>query len=159
MSKNSVFPRCLAGLTLCFSLTAQAQDNKKMPQVCAWIVETKHPTDVHQFDLWLQSDAALEFLYVIGGEGIVTSSGKSHSPSSGSYDLRAGKAEKPWGFGGTVDAPAKLDFVVELHQKPADIFSDAPTPLLAKFTFRRDILESEKTVPPTFAKKQCAAVH
>jgi hypothetical protein len=150
--------KCLGGLTLCFWLTAQAQDKKETAQVCAWMIETNKPDDVHRLDLGLQSERELEFLYVIGGEGIVTPTSKLHSPSSGTYVLHAGKAAEPWGFGGTVDTPAKIDITIELRQMPADIFSKAETPLLAKFSFRRDIPESEKSAPPTLAKKQCAAV-
>jgi len=146
--------RFVAGLMLCFCLTARAQAK----EVCGWLVETNKPDNEHSFDLWLQADGEMDFLYKIGGEGVVTESGKSHSPSSGTYVLHAGKAEKPWGFGTTVSPPAKIDISVELHQMPADIFSDAPTPLLAKFSFRRDVPESEKKAPPTLAKKQCTAL-
>jgi hypothetical protein len=157
MTTNALLP-CLAGLTLCFSLTVRAQSSQKPTQICAWIVETNHADNLHQLDLWLQSDHELEFQYIIGGEGIVNGSGKSHSPSSGSYVLNAGKAEKPWGFGSTVNAPAKIDITVEVRQKPVDIFSKVETPLLAKFLFRRDVPESEKSAPPIFAKKQCAPI-
>jgi hypothetical protein len=145
---------CLA-FSLC--LPVLAQQNAKPSQLCAWIIETRHE-DVEHFDLWLQADRELEFLWVVGGEGVVNGSGKSHSPSSGSYVLGPGKAEKPWGFGTTINAPARVDITVEARQKPADIFSKNETPLLAKFVFRRAVPESEKSPPPTFATKQCAAI-
>jgi hypothetical protein len=144
-------------LAFALSLPLLAQSDQKPTQLCAWIIETRHE-DVEHFDLWFQADRELEFLYVIGGEGIVDGSGKSHSPSSGSYVLKPGKAEKPWGFGTTINAPAKVDITVEARQKPADIFSKDETPLLAKFLFRRTIPESEKSPPPTLAKKQCTAI-
>jgi hypothetical protein len=147
---------CLAALSLCLCSIAQAQVKSKAPQVCAWIVETKDADKVHQFDLWLEADAEVDFLYVIGGAGVITPSGKSHSPSSGTYNLSPHKAEKPWGYGTSVNSSAKIDITVDLRQTPTDIFSKVQTPLLAKFLFRRDIPESEKAVPPIFAKRQCA---
>jgi len=149
---------CLVGLSFLFCVTLRAQDKSKPAQICAWIVETNKPDDVHQLDLWLQSDRDLDFYYVIGGEGIVSDSSKSHSPSSGTFVLHAGKADKPWAFGANVNAPAKIDISVEVRETPTDIFSKAETPLIAKFVFRRDVPESEKSSPPVFAKKQCAAV-
>ena len=146
--------RLFAALIFCFSLTALAQST----QVCAWLVETAQPDNVYSFDIWLQADAKLDFLYKIGGAGVVTDSGKFHSPGSGTFALNVGKAEKVWGFGVTMDPPAKIDIGIELHQTPADIFSEAPTPLLAKFSFSRAVPESEKKPPPTLAKKQCSAV-
>jgi hypothetical protein len=146
----------VAGLVLCLCLCLTARAQAK--QVCGWLVETNKPDNEHMFDLWLQADGEMDFLYKIGGEGVVTDSSHSHSPSSGTFVLHAGKAEKPWGFGTTLNPPAKIDISIELHQNPADIFSDAPTPLLAKFSFRRDVPESEKKAPPTLAKKQCTAL-
>lgn len=149
-------PTRITCLALCLVWTAQAQEKSKAPQVCAWIVETKEPDDLHQFNLWLEANSDVDFLYVIGGAGVITPSGKSHSPSSGTFNLHARKAEKPWGFGTTANPPAKVDITVELRQTPTDIFSKVETPLLARFVFRRDIPESEKAVPPIFAKRQCA---
>jgi hypothetical protein len=150
--------QCLAGLALCFCLTAQAQKSPKAAQVCGWIAETNDHGDYHQYELWLQSESELEFMYAIGGEGIVSDHSKSHSPSKGSFVLHPGKAEKAWTFGSNVSPPAKIDFLVELHTKPASVFSEESTPLIAKFTFRRDVPESETSVPPVFAKKQCIAI-
>jgi hypothetical protein len=150
-------PACLAGLTLASALAAPPQAGKKPPQICAWILETRDD-DFQTFDLWLEADRELEFLYVIGGQGIVRSSGKSHSPSRGSYVLNPHKAEKVWGYGTNPGGPAKVDIAVDIRQKPADIFSKTDPPLLATFAFRRDIPESETKPPATFAKKQCAAM-
>jgi hypothetical protein len=143
---------CLAGLML-----ASAQSSKKPAQVCGWILETRDDR-FQNFDLWLEADREVSFLYVIGGQGIVRESGKSHSPSRGSYVLHPGRAEKVWGYGTNPGGPAKVDITVELHQAKADIFSEAETPLLATFSFRRDIPEAEEKPPATFAKKQCAAL-
>ncbi|MGD0192382.1 MAG: hypothetical protein ABSD74_16720 [Rhizomicrobium sp.] len=127
-------------------------------QICGWLVESNEPEDVRGLTLWLQSDADVDFLYAIGGKGIVNGMGYANSPAKASYTLHAGHAEAPWHGGGTLDAPAKIDITVELHQTPADIFSDAPTPLLAKFAFARNVPASEKKPPATLAKKQCAIV-
>ena len=127
-------------------------------QVCAWLVESNQPDDVRQLDLWLQSDANIDFLIKIDGDGILDDSGKSNSPESATYSLTAGQADKAWGFGSTLAPPGAIDEIVELHKTPADIFSDAPTPLLAKFVFQRKIPADEKTPPDTLAKKQCATL-
>ena len=127
-------------------------------QVCAWLVESNQPDDVRQLDLWLQSDANIDFLIKIDGDGILDDSGKSNSPESATYSLTAGQADKAWGFGSTLAPPGAIDEIVELHKTPADIFSDAPTPLLAKFVFQRKIPADKKTPPDTLAKKQCATL-
>jgi hypothetical protein len=142
------------GLALVLGAAAPAQAT----QICGWLKETNQPDDVHEFALWLKSDARVEFLYQIGGKGVVTPSGSSHSPSSGTYSLDPGRPESPWHFGTNVEAPATIDIIVELHQKPADIFSDAPTPLLARFAFERSVPESERKAPPVLAKQQCATL-
>jgi hypothetical protein len=139
-------------LLYCWAIPAHAA------QVCAWMKETIQPEDVYDFELWLQADSDVDFLYQIGGKGVVSESLTGNSPTSATYTLNAGKAEKVWGYGSTLDAPGKIDFSVELHQMPADIFSDAPTPLLAKFIFQRDVPKSEKKPPATLAKKQCAVL-
>jgi hypothetical protein len=146
--------RLAVGLLLVFSFAARSQTI----QVCGWMVESAKPENLRQFEVWLQSDAELSFLYRMTGTGVVAGSARSYSPGSGTYVLHAGKAEKAWGFGTTVYPPAKIDITIELHEMPADIFSDAPTPLLAKFDFRRSIPESETKPPATLAKKQCVDV-
>jgi hypothetical protein len=132
-----------------------ASGTAEATQFCGWIVESNQPDDVRQLDLWLQSDADTDFLIKIDGDGIADGSGKSNSPESATYSLHAGVAEKVWGFGSTLVPPGRIDEMVELHAKPADIFSDAPTPLLAKFVFRRTIPANEKKPPDTLAGKQC----
>lgn len=127
-------------------------------QLCGWIVETNEENDVHKLTLYLSSDKEIEFLYKLGGRGIVDGSGHSHSPSKGTFLLRDGQTDSPWSFGATLTAPGEIDVIVEIHEKPADIFDEKPTPLLATFTFRRDVPESETKAPPVFAKKQCAMV-
>jgi len=147
--------RYTATLILCLlPLAARAQNT----QVCGWLIETGKAEEPYMFDIWLQADAPLDFYYKIGGAGIVADGLKAHSPGSGTFSLKAGKAEKVWGFGSTLYPPAKIEFTIELHQTPADIFSKEPTPLLAEFSFRRSIPETEKKPPPTLAKKQCSAV-
>src|ERR1035441_4028497 len=132
--------RLAAGLLLTLSSAALSQT----VQVCSWMVESVKPENVYQFDVCLQTDGELSFLYKMSGAGVVAGSNKTHSPGSGTYVLHAGKAEKPWGFGTTLYPPAKIDITIELHEMPADIFSEAPTPLLAKFDFRRDVPESPR---------------
>jgi hypothetical protein len=100
----------------------------------------------------------MEFLYQIGGTGMVDASSKSHSPGSGTFALHKGKAATMWGLGATFNPPGTIDISVELHQMPADIFSKESTPLLAQFSFQRNVPESEKRAPRTLAKKQCATV-
>src|ERR1017187_5616377 len=136
--KSMVSLRLGAGLLLTLSSAALSQT----VQVCGWMVESVKPENVYQFDVWLQTDGELSFLYKMSGAGVVAGSNKTHSPGSGTYVLHAGKAEKPWGFGPPLSPPAKIDITIELHEMPADIFSEAPTPLLAKFDFRRDVPES-----------------
>ena len=126
--------------------------------VCAWLVETTGPDDLHDLTLWLQADKDVDFFYKIGGEGLTSEGSRSHSPGSGTYSLSAGKADKPWGFGATLSPPGDIDIVVELHAKPVSIFSDEPTPLLASFTFHRHVPEGEEKAPPTLAQKQCATL-
>jgi hypothetical protein len=146
--------RIAATLALLLALGGQANAT----QVCGWLKETLKRDRLLEVELWLEADGETDFLYRIGGDGIVTTSGKSNSPGSGTYVLHARKPEKPWAFGSTLDPPGKIDITVELHQTPADIFSDAPTPLLARFTFRRDVPATEKKPPPTLAKKQCVVM-
>jgi hypothetical protein len=137
---------------LCWSTPVRAA------QVCAWMKETIQAEDEHNFDLWLEADSRVDFLYQIGGKGVVTASIAGNSPSSATFSLDPGTPEKAWGYGSTLNPPGKIDFNVELHQMPADIFSDAPTPLLARFVFQRDVPQGETKAPATLAKKQCAVL-
>jgi hypothetical protein len=148
------FFAALMGVTAAIAVPMQAGG----AQVCAWLVESNDADDVRNVDLWLQADKDIDFLLKIGGDGIITASGKSNSPETATYSLNAGKAEKAWGTGFTADWPGAIDITAELHKTPADIFSDAPTPLLASFAFGRKIPASEKKPPNTLARKQCVAL-
>ena len=127
-------------------------------QVCAWMDETIGADDYHELTLWLEADGEVDFLYRIGGEGLSSEGMKAHSPNSGTFVLRRGERKQPWGFGVTLNPPGEIDVVVELRATPKDVFSDAETPLLAAFTFRRHIPDGETKPPADLAKKQCAAL-
>jgi hypothetical protein len=139
----------LCVLAFCWVVPAQATT------VCAWMKESVDSDQMYSFDVWVQADSEVDFLYQIGGKGVVTESMTGNSPGSGTYSLHAGVAEKMWGYGSTLNPPGKIDFSVELHQTPKDVFSDAPTPLLARFLFQRNVPASETRPPATLAKKQC----
>jgi hypothetical protein len=127
-------------------------------QVCAWLVESNKPDDVRDLALWLQSDSDIDFFLKIAGKGIVTESMTAHSPSTATFVLHAGEADKPWGFGSSFEAPGTIDIIAELHVMPTDIFSDAPTPLLTAFTFHRDVPAGETTPSAVLARRQCKTV-
>ncbi|CAN5239620.1 hypothetical protein BH11PSE2_BH11PSE2_03190 [soil metagenome] len=146
--------KLFTGLAIAVALIA-APSAASAAQICAWLTETTKADDLHDFSLWLQSDAELEIYYKMAGEGLVTESSKLYSPGSGTFVLHAGKAAKPWGFGATLNPPGDIDIIAEIHKKPVDIFSDAPSPLLASFAFKRHVPESEKKAPATFSTKQC----
>jgi hypothetical protein len=139
-------------------LTVAFAGEARATQLCGWIVETTEENDFHKLVLYLSADKETEFLYKLGGQGIVDGSGHSHSPSKGSFYLRDGQTDSAWSFGATLNAPGKIDVIVEIHKKPADIFDEKPTPLLATFTFQRNVPESETKAPPVLAKKQCATL-
>lgn len=126
--------------------------------VCAWMDETVGEDDYHELKLWMEADGEADFYYRIKGEGLSSEGMKAHSPNSGTFFLRPKKADSPWGFGATLSPPGTIDVIVELRAKPADIFSDAETPLLASFTFHRDVPEGEAKAPATLAAKQCAVL-
>jgi len=128
-------------------------------QICAWIVESDEPDRVRVLTLWLQSDTDVDFLYKVDGEGIVTHSGESNSPTSATFNLHAGEPQTPWHYGAMLDSVARIDISVEIHAQPTEIFSDTPPPLLAKFSFARAVPENEKKPPATLAKKQCASIN
>lgn len=127
-------------------------------QVCAWMDETIGEDDCHELALWLEADGDVDFYYKIKGEGLRSEGMKAHSPNSGTFVLHARKPDKPWGFGATLSPPGEIDVVIELRATPKDIFSDAETPLLASFTFRRQVPEGETTPPNDLASKQCAVL-
>ena len=66
-------------------------------QVCAWLVESNDADDVRNVDLYLQADKDFDFLLKVGGDGIITTSGKSNSPETATYSLNAGKADEGMG--------------------------------------------------------------
>jgi hypothetical protein len=127
--------------------------------VCAWIVESNNSEGTRQFDLWLQSDKDIQgFDLVTGGKGVVTASGENISPSTATYALDAGKADKAWGMGTSIDGPGKIDIVVELRKSSMDDTPENKLPLLARYVFDRPIPPNEKKPPATLAKHQCAPV-
>jgi hypothetical protein len=150
--------RLLPALALALVLAPSAH----AAQLCAWMIEsneTDEDTVTRNLDLYLQSDTDMDIYLKIVGQGIVNGMGHMNSPVSATETLEAGKPNKVWGFGATLDAPAKIDETAEIHKPPADIFSDAPTPLYAKFVFQRNVPESEEKKPSAvFAKHQCVTV-
>ncbi|MGD0142655.1 MAG: hypothetical protein ABSC92_05820 [Rhizomicrobium sp.] len=146
--------KTLVAVTFFVALSTSAQAAK----VCAWMIETESPDDERMLVLWLQSDSDIDFFYQIGGRGIVTPGNTGNAPNDGTFSLLARKADSPWKYGQTFEPPGKIDVTIELHKMPADIFSDAPKPLLAAFSFNRDVPKSEKRPPATLAKKQCATI-
>ena len=127
-------------------------------QLCAWMDETAGEDDYRELKLWLEADGDADFYYMIKGEGLVSEGMKGHSPNRGSYFLRPRTPDSPWKFGLTFRPPGTIDVIVEIRQKPADIFSDDEPPLLTAFTFHREAPEGETTPPKTFAAKQCATL-
>jgi hypothetical protein len=126
--------------------------------VCAWMDETVGEDDYRELKLWLEADGEADFYYKIKGKGLSSEGMKAHSPNSGTFFLRPKTASSPWTFGSTLSPPGTIDVIAELRAKPADIFSDAETPLLASFTFHREVPEGETKAPTTFAAKQCAVL-
>lgn len=127
-------------------------------EVCAWMDETIGEDDYHELRLWLEADGEVDAYYKIKGEGLSSEGMKAHSPNSGTYFLRPKTPDSPWKFGATLTPPGDIDVVAEIRAKPADIFSDAETPLLASFTFKRHVPEGETTPPKTLAARQCATL-
>jgi hypothetical protein len=146
----------IAGAALLLGVPAQAA------RVCAWVVEENKPTDLdpseseRKLTLWLQSDNETDFTYQIGGEGIVMGDDKGNAANKGTFTLHPGEKDTPWSYGATLNPPGRIDVTVELRKTPADIFSDAPTPLYAKFVFRRNVPANERKPPATFMTRQCA---
>lgn len=126
-------------------------------QVCAWMDETAGPDNLRQVKLWLQSDSAVDFTYELGGDGLADASGKMHSPSSGSFHLDAGQTDSPWSFGATLVPPGRIDVTVTLHAPTPSIF-DPPGPVIALYTFRRQIPDGETKIPPALAQHQCVSI-
>ena len=119
--------------------------------ICAWLVEPSQP-DVRQLDLWLQSDADVDFLIKVDGEGIVDGSGKSNSPESATYGLTAGQADKAWASGSTLGATKW-----STAQDGRRILERADAPP-REARIQRKIPADEKMPPDTLAKKPCATL-
>ena len=151
-------PKTMLAVLAAVVISTVIDGRAEAAQICVWLVESNQPDDVRQLDLWLQSDADIDFFIKVDGDGILDGSGKSNSPETATYSLTAGQADKAWSFGSTLAPPGAIDETVELHKTPTDVFSDAPTPLLARFAFQRKIPADEKTPPTTLAKKQCATL-
>ncbi|MBJ7409886.1 MAG: hypothetical protein JHD15_05890 [Phenylobacterium sp.] len=143
----------LAGLVL---LGAAAP--ARAVEVCAWMDETVGEDDYHELALWLEADGDADFFYRIKGEGVSSEGMRAHSPNSGTYVLHAGEPGRPWKFGATLTPPGAIDVVIELRAMPKDIFSDEETPLLATFTFKRNVPEGETAPPKDLSARQCATL-
>jgi hypothetical protein len=150
---NRAFAVFAALVSLAISFSAPA----KAAKLCGWMVETQED-DERKLKIFLSSDAEVDFFWKVGGKGIVVPGNTGNSPSDGSFTLHAGQTASPWSYGQTMDPPGQIDVAIEIHQMPADIFSDKPTPLWANFVFRRDVPANEKKPPAIFMKKQCAMV-
>jgi len=146
------------GLALAAVALVAAGGSARATELCGWLVETVEGDNVHQFSLWLEADGDANLFYKMTGAGIVTESVKAYSPGSGTFSLRARRAETAWGFGSTLDPPGDIDIVAEIHAPPKSVFSEEETPLLAKFVFQRHVPDGEKTPPADFAKRQCATI-
>ena len=152
MVKDPVF-----GLAIAAALALAAGSEARAAQLCGWLTETREADDVHNFSLWLQSDSDVAFFYKMSGRGVVTNSGSSYGPGSGSYSLRPGRAESPWTYGTNIDE-GDIDIVAEIHETPKSVFDETESPLLVKWIFCRHVAEGEKKVPTDFAKHQCITI-
>jgi hypothetical protein len=149
--------RFIAGALAACALLAAAP-HAYAAQLCAWMTEKLGEDDYHEVALWLEADEDFDGYYKIQGEGFTSEGMRAHSPGSGTFVLHAKKPDKPWGFGATVSGPGQIDIIAEVHKYPKDVFADEPPPLIASFTFHRDVPEGETKAPATFAAKQCQTV-
>lgn len=127
-------------------------------RVCGWLTETLDDDDMHRLELWLEANTDFDFYYMIKGKGIVGDGSRAHSPNKGTFVLSAGEPDKPWSFGTNLTPPGEIDVVVEIHATPADVFSEEEPPLLASFTFNRQVTEDDPAPPKGFGARQCATV-
>jgi hypothetical protein len=127
-------------------------------QICAWMTETNEFGHERQLDLWLSGDTPIDFIYMVTGRGVATVSGDAFSPLTSTFHLDPGQPRKAWSFSTALYPPAKIDITLEIHKMPSDIYSNAPTPLLAKIPFKREIPASETNPPDTLAQKQCMEI-
>ncbi len=149
--------RFFAAFAVLFSLAVSFSAPAKAAKLCGWMVESQED-DERKLKIFLSSDAEVDFLYKIGGKGIVYPGNAGNAPNSGSFTLHPGQTESPWSYGQTLEPPGKIDVNIDIQQMPADIFSDKPTPLWANFVFRRNVPANEKKPTAEFMKKQCATV-
>lgn len=138
--------RILLCFMLCLSLPAHAL------QVCGWLIETTKADNVHALELWLSTDGKMDVLYKIGGESAAKAPQKLSSATEGTLELSSASTSKLWSFAPTLSPSRKIDVTLALHQKPKN---QEVTPVVAKFSFQRDVPASETKAPPTLAKKQC----
>lgn len=149
--------RIFAAFAVLVSLAISFSAPAKAAKLCGWMVESQED-DERKLKIFLSSDAEVDFLYKIGGKGIVVPGNTGNSPDSGTFTLHPGQTDSPWSYGQTMDPPGQIDVDIEIHQTPADIFSKKPTPLLANFVFHRNVPAGEKNPSAIFMKKQCATV-
>jgi hypothetical protein len=153
-----ILVRVTAAIALSVSFAVSFAVPVKAAKLCGWMVESEDADDERKLKIYLSSDAEVDFFYKIGGKGIVYPGNAGNAPNDGTFALHAGQTDSPWSYGQTLDPPGSIDVNIEIHQTPADIFSDKPTPLWANFVFRRNVPASEKKPPAIFMKKQCATI-
>jgi len=127
-------------------------------QICAWLVESNQPGNVRKLDLWLQSDANVDFVYKVTGRGIVTIAGDANSPLDSTYHLDPNQPRQAWSYASTFYPPGKIEITVEIDKLQRDVYSTAPTLALAAFAFKREVPASEKSPPDTLARQQCLEI-
>jgi hypothetical protein len=145
------------GLALAAALALAISEPAHAAQLCGWLTEKVSADNVHDFALWLQSDSDIAFFYKMSGKGIVTRSGSSYAPGSGTFSLRPGRPQNPWGYGTNI-SEGDVDIVAEIHETPKSVFDETESSLLANWVFRRHIARGEKAPPADFAKHQCITV-
>lgn len=69
--------RFAAALLLCLPFATQAQT-----QVCGWMIEKLESETTYTWDIWLQSDAPLDFFYKMSGAGVISETLKPHAPGA-----------------------------------------------------------------------------
>ncbi len=152
-------PRRDLALAAALALTAAVAVSgpARAAQLCGWLTEKVSADDVHDFALWLQSDSDIAFFYKMSGKGVVTPSGSSYGPGSGTFSLRPGRPQNPWGYGTNI-SQGDIDIVAEIHETPKSVFDDTESPLLVTWVFQRHVSANEKKPPTDFAKHQCITV-
>lgn len=154
MKRTSGCGAVLAALLVLAGAPAAAAPTR----ICAWLAETLGEDDFHQVTLWFEADQDFDGYYMLKGDGLVGDGSRAHSPSKGTFVLHAGKPDSPWKFGTTLTPPGVVDIVAEVHATPKDVFADDEPPLLAAFTFHREVAEDHPAPPADFGARQCATV-